>query len=287
MSIPRWCEHILDYHGVAYKELHHPPVFSASRLARAEHVSGRRVAKTVLLNARNHPVAVILPACARLDLGRVQAVLGAEGLSLATEGEIAGWFKGCHPGCVPPLRLRTDELLLMDRSLAHLKEMVFAAGTPEDAVAVRFRDWLRAVRPGVGSFALPADEAATPEPPLVLIVEDEADTNQLLCRLLEREGVVCHGVEGGSEALAAAQKVRPAAILLDLMLPDMSGFEMYERLQRNGPNQHIPCIIMTALDDEASRRRGEQLGVDVYMTKPFRPRALVTELQDILSATRP
>jgi CheY-like chemotaxis protein len=139
----------------------------------------------------------------------------------------------------------------------------------------------------VGCFTLPADEAAPPEPLTVLVVEDEADTNQLLCRLLEREGVVCHGVEGGHEALAAAQKVRPAAILLDLMLPDMSGFEMYERLQRNGPGKRIPCIVMSALDDAASRRRGEQLGVDAYLTKPFRPRALVTELQDILSYTRP
>jgi CheY-like chemotaxis protein/prolyl-tRNA editing enzyme YbaK/EbsC (Cys-tRNA(Pro) deacylase) len=287
MSIPSWCEHILNYHGVPYKELHHPPVFAASRLAQAEHISGRRVAKTVLLSAGNRPVAVILPACARLDLGRVQAVLGADGLRLATEAEIADWFKGCRPGCVPPLRLRSDEVLLMDRSLAHLNELVFAAGTPEDAVAVRFRDWFRAARPGVGCFALPADEAAPPEPPTVLVVEDEADTNQLLCRLLEREGVVCRGVEGGTEALAAAQKVRPAAILLDLMLPDMSGFEVYERLQREGPNRRIPCIVMTALDDEASRRRGEQLGVDAYLTKPFRPRALVTELQDILAGTRP
>jgi CheY-like chemotaxis protein/prolyl-tRNA editing enzyme YbaK/EbsC (Cys-tRNA(Pro) deacylase) len=286
MSIPRWCQHILGYHGVPYTELHHPPVFSASRLAHAEHVSGRRVAKTVLLKAWNRPVAVVLPACARLDLGRVQAVLGAEDLRLASEAEVAGWFKGCRPGCVPPLRLRNDELLLMDRSLAHLREMVFAAGTPEDAVAVRFRDWFRAARPGVGCFARPAGAGAAPEPPTVLVVEDEADTNQLLCRLLEREGVVCHGVEGGNEALAAAQQVRPTAILLDLMLPDMSGFEMYERLQRNEPSKHIPCIVMTALDDEASRRRGEQLGVDAYLTKPFRPRALVTELQDILADTR-
>jgi DNA-binding response OmpR family regulator len=105
-----------------------------------------------------------------------------------------------------------------------------------------------------------------------------ADTNQLLCRLLEREG--------GTEALAAAQKVRPAAIVLDLMLPDKSGFEIYERLRRDGLNQRIPCIVMTALDDEASRRRGEQLAMDAYLTKPFRPRVLVTKLQDILADTR-
>ena len=60
----------------------------------------------------------------------------------------------------------------------------------------------------------------------MLIVEDEAETNQLLCQLLQREGVVCQGVEAGGKALAAVGERRPAAILLDLMLPDMSGLEM-------------------------------------------------------------
>src|SRR5262249_59113314 len=100
-------------------------------------------------------------------------------------------------------------------------------GGEEVAVGVLFADWYRAVRPGVGRFARPAhglgDGSAVPT---VLVVEDESDTNQLLCRLLEREGIVCRGVEEGSQALAVAQAMRPSAILLDLMLPGMSGFEV-------------------------------------------------------------
>jgi len=154
MAVPRWLKVIFQHYGVPYAERHHPPVFSASHLAHAEHVTGYRVAKTVFLTADGeHPVAVVLPACARLNLARVKAVLGCDELRFASEGEIQSWFKGCTPGAVPPLRLRSDESILMDRSLAHLGEIIFPAGTPEDAVALRFRDWYRTVAPGVGRFA--------------------------------------------------------------------------------------------------------------------------------------
>ncbi len=284
MSVPRWCKAILDHNRIPYTECHHEPVFSASHLAEAEHTSGHCVAKTVFLNAGGRPVAVVLPASARLDLARVEAVMGG-GLRLATEEEIVHWFKGCRPGCVPPLRLRGDEKILMDRSLARLGRIVFAAGTPEDAVAVRFRDWYRAVRPGVGRFAVPRRRPSE-EPPTVLVIEDEADTNLLLCRLLEREGVACHGVEEGSEALAAANSVQPDAILLDLMLPDMSGWDLCERLRRIGSLRRIPFLVLTALDDETARQRSRQLGADAYLTKPFMPQRLVLELQGMLADAR-
>lgn len=283
MAIPRWLTQILVHYGVPFEEHYHPPVYSALELAEVEHVTGWRVAKTVFLVGRGRPVGVVLPAAARLDLARVQSVLGIRDLRLATEPEITGWFKGCQPGAVPPLRLRGDERMLMDRSLAHLGKMLFAAGTSEVAITVRFRDWYRAVRPGVGRFALPVSGANGGNgPPTVLVVEDESATNELLCRLLEREGFACRGVEEGNRALALAPEVRPSAILLDLMLPDISGFDVYEKLRRTGPLKRIPVILVTALDDEASRRRGSQLGADAYLTKPFPPAALVAELQGAL-----
>jgi Ala-tRNA(Pro) deacylase len=286
MSVPRWFQRILEYHRVPYREHLHPPVFSASHLAQAEHVTGRRVAKVVFLNARNHPIMVVLPASARLDVGRVQSVLGEPDLRLATEAEIAGWFKGCEPGGVPPFQLRADLRILMDRGLAHLGRIVLPGGDPEVAISVRFRDWYRAVRPGVGRFAaLMVKRRQTAEEP-VLVVEDETETNQLLCQLLQREGVVCQGVEGGGEALAAAVQARPAAILLDLMLPDMSGLEMVQRLRREGSLKRIPWIVLTALDDETSRRRVQELGADGYLTKPLKPQTLVTEVRELLADVR-
>jgi Ala-tRNA(Pro) deacylase len=283
MGMPRWLKQILNHYGVPYEEHHHAPVYSAQELAQAEHTSGWRVAKTVFLADHGRPVGVVLPASARLDLARVQSVLGIPDLRLAAEAEITGWFKGCEAGAVPPLRLRGDERILMDRSLAHLGTILFPASTCEDAIAVRFRDWYRAVRPGVGRFALPQPGSnGANGRPTVLVVEDEPATNELLCQLLEREGFACRGVEEGNRALALAPEVRPSAILLDLMLPDISGFDLYEKLRRTGPLKRIPVILVTALDDEACRRRGRQLGADAYLTKPFQPAALVAELQGAL-----
>jgi CheY-like chemotaxis protein/prolyl-tRNA editing enzyme YbaK/EbsC (Cys-tRNA(Pro) deacylase) len=283
MALPRWLKEILNHYGVPFEEHHHPPVYSASQLAQAEHVSGYRVAKTVFVSAAERPVAVVLPSCCRMDLARVQALLG-EDARLATEPEIGAWFKGCQPGTVPPLRLRPDMHLLMDRSLAHPGKMIIPAGTPEDAVAVPFRDWYRAVWPGVGCFAVPAKQDGNGRAvPSVLVVEDEAVTNDLLCRLLERQGLACRGVEEGKAALAAAAEMRPSAVLLDLMLPDMSGFDVYERMRRTGPVKRIPVIVVTALDDDESRRRSRQLGADAYLTKPFTAEALVAEVQDALA----
>ena len=279
MAVPRWLTRILDHYHVAYEDLPRPPApVGPPRPEGAEY----RVAQTVLLAADGRPVSVVLPAGVGLDLGRVQAVLGSRELRLASEAEVAGGFKGTHPLAVPPLRLRHDQCVLMDRSLAHVGKMLFAAGTPQAALAVRFRDWYRAVRPGVGRFTAAAGRAGGAAP-TVLIVEDEADTNALLCRLLEREGFLCRGAEEGRQALALASSMHPAAILLDLMLPDIPGFEVYEQLRRTGSIRSVPVIIVTALDDEAARRRGSQLGADAYLTKPFQPQDLVSELRGVLA----
>jgi CheY-like chemotaxis protein/prolyl-tRNA editing enzyme YbaK/EbsC (Cys-tRNA(Pro) deacylase) len=287
MSVPHWLRRLLAYHGVPYCEHIHTPVFSASHLAHVEHVTGRRVAKVVFLNVRNHPVMVVLPAVARLDVERVRSVLGDPDMRLAREAEIAGWFKGCEPGCVPPFRHRSDVRILLDRGLAHLGEIVLPGGAPDVSIAVRFRDWYRAVRPGVGRFAAtdaPGPRAIAEAP--VLIVEDEAETNHLLCELLQREGVVCQGVEEGRKALETAKAVCPSAILLDLMLPDMSGLEMVQQLRRQGSLKRIPWIVLTALDDEAARHRSDELGADGYLTKPLQPQALVAEVRELLADAR-
>ncbi len=283
MSVPRWLDRILTHYGVPYEERRHPPVNTASELAQVEHVSGYRVAKTVLLNDHGHPLAIVLPACARLDLDRVRELLGKPDLQLASEEEVARWFHGCTPGAVPPVRIRGDECLVMDRSLAHLGHILFAAGSQDTAVLVRFRDWYRAVHPGVGRFTEGNGHTNGHQSRMVLIVEDESDTNNLLCHLLERAGYRCRGVEAGREALTAATEIKPAAILLDLMLPDMSGFEVCEQLGRVGPLKRVPVIFVSALGDERSRERGSQLGAEGYLTKPFRPDALVAELNEVMA----
>src|SRR5438093_1497 len=119
MSVPRWLKTIFSHYGVPYEVHHHPPVYSASHLAHVEHVTGFRVAKTVLLRLHDRPVAFVLPACTLLDVTWAQAVLGSLDVHFASENDIMRWFRGCEPGGVPPLRLRGDELILMDRGMAH------------------------------------------------------------------------------------------------------------------------------------------------------------------------
>jgi len=286
MSVPLWLTRILNHYNVPFAIHQHPPVQSASHLAHAEHISGRRVAKSVFLLAGKQLITVVLPASARVDVGRVQKVLGVNDLRMATEAEIAARFKGCAPGAVPPLRLRADQVLLMDRALANLQSITFAAGTHEDALSMRFRDWYRMVHPGVGRFAQEQETNGSAQPPTVLVVEDEADTNGLLCRLLEREGYSCQGAEDGSRAVIMAREMKPAAILLDLMLPDMSGFEVVEKLRRSGPIKAAPVVVVTAFDDDAARQRGKELGAAAYLTKPFTAEVLLRELQGIMADAR-
>jgi CheY-like chemotaxis protein/prolyl-tRNA editing enzyme YbaK/EbsC (Cys-tRNA(Pro) deacylase) len=285
MAVPHWFRRILNHYDVPFEEIPHPPTYTASELAQTLHVTGHRVAKTVFFAGDRHPIAVVLPANTPVDPARVGAVLGGGKIRFASETEIAGWFKGCEPGAVPPLKLRGDERILMDRSLAHFGTMVFPAGSLGLAVSVKFRDWYRMVRPGIGRFAQAANGHLAKEAPAptVLVVEDEADTNQLFCRLLQQEGYACHGAHDGGRALALATEVHPSAILLDLMLPDMNGFEVYEQLRRSGPLKRTPLVVVTALDDANSRERGRQLGADAYLTKPFAPQALVRELHEVLA----
>lgn len=183
MSVPCWLKAILRHYGVPYEEHHHPPVYSASHLAHVEHMTGYRVAKTVHLSVHDRPVAVVLPACSRLDLAWVHGLMGSLEVRFATEDEITHWYRGCQPGAVPPLRLRSDEQILMDRGIAHLGQILFAAGTPEDAIVLRFRDWYRMTRPGVGRFALPVQGYVVPKaPPNGVFVEDEEEMDRVLCR---------------------------------------------------------------------------------------------------------
>jgi DNA-binding response OmpR family regulator len=118
----------------------------------------------------------------------------------------------------------------------------------------------------------------------VLIVEDEPDIAEGLRYNLEREGlravVAASGERGLELALDAGDP--PALILLDLMLPDMSGTELCRRLRREPATRRTPLIILTARGSEAERVAGLDLGADDYVTKPFSVRELVARVRALL-----
>jgi DNA-binding response OmpR family regulator len=118
----------------------------------------------------------------------------------------------------------------------------------------------------------------------VLIIEDDPDIAEGVRFNLEREGLEAVVAPTGEAGLAAALDARnpPALIILDLMLPAMSGTELCRRLRREPATRRTPIIMLTAKADEASRVAGLDLGADDYMTKPFSVRELLARVRAVL-----
>ena len=116
----------------------------------------------------------------------------------------------------------------------------------------------------------------------ILVVDDEPDILELVQYNLAREhyDVVC--VESGEEALAQVYATPPDLIVLDLMLPGVSGLEVCRTLKRHPRTAAIPVVILTARGEEADIVAGLELGADDYLTKPFSPRVLLARIRAVL-----
>ena len=123
--------------------------------------------------------------------------------------------------------------------------------------------------------------------PLILIVEDEAPIVTLLRYNLEREGFRVADAGDGEEALLVAAERKPDLILLDWMLPLLSGIEVCRRLRRSTEAKTVPIIMLTARGEEGDRVRGLNSGADDYITKPFSPSELIARVRAVLRRARP
>jgi DNA-binding response OmpR family regulator len=119
---------------------------------------------------------------------------------------------------------------------------------------------------------------------LVLVVEDERAIADLVRMYLVRDGFGVHVEADGAAALAAARRLRPVAIVLDVGLPTMDGTEVCRRLRAE--DDWTPVLFVTARDDEVDRVLGLELGADDYVTKPFSPRELVARVRTVLRRAR-
>jgi len=115
---------------------------------------------------------------------------------------------------------------------------------------------------------------------LILLVDDEPSITQLARMYLERDGYRIVEIADGESALAAADKQKPALIVLDVMLPKVDGFDVCRRLRSAGDN--VPIIMLTARDEDIDKILGLELGADDYLTKPFNPRELTARVKAIL-----
>ena len=118
--------------------------------------------------------------------------------------------------------------------------------------------------------------------PCILVVDDEPDNLILLEELLVLEGYTTISANNGKEALQVASQSLPDLILLDVMMPEIDGFEVCQWLRNHPQLKTIPIIFLTALDDEKSKLKGLELMGDDYITKPFNTRLLLAKVANIL-----
>ena len=122
--------------------------------------------------------------------------------------------------------------------------------------------------------------AGNPQPARILIVEDDPAVRLSLRLTCQKEGFEVAEVADGSAALAAFTRGRPDLVLLDLMLPGLSGFDVCRELRHR--DQNLSVIILTARGDEVDKVVGLELGADDYITKPFSPRELIARIRAVL-----
>jgi two-component system, OmpR family, response regulator len=123
----------------------------------------------------------------------------------------------------------------------------------------------------------------TPTGHRILVVEDEAAIGQAIAIALGYEGFEVQTVENGRAALQAVEAFRPALVLLDVMLPDLDGFEVTRRLRDRGDD--VPVVFLTARDATDDKVSGLRLGADDYVTKPFSLDELVERVRAVLRRT--
>ncbi|RCV47992.1 response regulator transcription factor [Marinitenerispora sediminis] len=124
----------------------------------------------------------------------------------------------------------------------------------------------------------------TATPPHVLVIDDEPNIRDLVQAALRFHGFGVSTARSGSEGLAAARSHRPDLIVLDVLLPDISGFDVCRQLREGGDN--VPVIYLTARDTPSDTVTGLSLGGDDYVTKPFSVEALVARIRALLRRAR-
>jgi len=124
--------------------------------------------------------------------------------------------------------------------------------------------------------------APAPSGERILVVDDEPDIVALVAYHLAKAGYRVSTASSGTEALESTRRDRPALVVLDLMLPGMSGYDVLEQLRASDATRGVAVLMLTARREEPDRIRGLSLGADDYLTKPFSPQELVLRVGAIL-----
>jgi two-component system, OmpR family, alkaline phosphatase synthesis response regulator PhoP len=119
----------------------------------------------------------------------------------------------------------------------------------------------------------------------ILIVDDEAHIRMLIAQTLEEledEGVEFLTADNGESALSIIQEEKPNLVFLDVMMPKMNGMDVCKKVKKELVLSDVFIILLTAKGQELDRQRGQEVGADVYMTKPFDPEVLLDKAREVL-----
>lgn len=142
----------LDSQNIKYVSIKHSPAYTAQEVAASAHVSGRDMAKTVIVKIEGTMAMVVLPADRKVVLSDLREVLGAEQVKFATEEEFMDRFPDCEIGAMPPFGNLYDMAVYVAPSLADEPEIAFNAGTHTEVIKLAYKDFAQLVKPKVISF---------------------------------------------------------------------------------------------------------------------------------------
>ncbi len=148
MPVKRLREY-LDSHDVLYVVLSHSPAYTAQEIARAAHVPGQEMAKTVMVRLDDELVMIVMPAPAKVRFGRLREASGAAEVELAREKDFVQLFPGCELGAMPPFGNLYDIPVIVDEALTHDTEICFNAGTHTELIRMSYADFDALVKPTV------------------------------------------------------------------------------------------------------------------------------------------
>ena len=139
----------------------------------------------------------------------------------------------------------------------------------------------------MGWMAATLDPVVSEKQPSVLVVDDESSIRDMITFALERAGMSCRGAADAREALIAINEDRPDLVLMDWMMPGVSGIELTRRLRKDPFTADIPIIMLTAKVTEDDKVAGLEAGTDDYIIKPFSPRELMARIRAVMRRTSP
>src|SRR6266446_1943262 len=120
----------------------------------------------------------------------------------------------------------------------------------------------------------------------LLIVDDEAHIRMLIEQTLEEledEGIVFFSAENGEQALEIIQTEKPQLVFLDVMMPKMNGMEVCRKVKKELKLDKVFIVLLTAKGQELDRQKGQEVGADLYMTKPFDPETILKKAREVLN----